>query len=99
MIKNNEEIKCPYCKAHRSLIIKHGHRKIMVNRSNQRYHCLVCDRRFSLRGDLFRMRNDKPIIEQALLLKQKGNSSREIAKKLDKKVSHVTILRWIKKFI
>lgn len=89
---------CPFCGATKDFIIKRGHRTIQKRTNTQRYYCYWCERRFSLGGDMYRMRNDRKIIEKALLLRQEGYTLREIQNKLNNIVSHTTILRWIKKW-
>jgi len=87
--------KCPYCFSMTS--IKHGKRETKKGLI-QRYECLNCNKKFSIREESFRMRHDSDLIEKVIKLHKKGYSSREIAKNI-KEVSHVTITRWIKDFI
>jgi len=89
---------CPFCNSPKEFHMKQGHRKIQKRANTQRYFCYWCERRFSLGGDMHRMRNDRKIIEKALILRKKGHTLREIRTKLNNIVSHITILRWIKKW-
>ena len=88
---------CRYCGASNEFLIKRGNRMAKRGKT-QRYHCYWCGRRFTRGGDLFRMRHDRKLIEQALKLRKQGNTLRDIEIKLGKRVSHTTILRWTKKW-
>jgi len=86
--------RCPYCAA--TISIKNGTRNTEKG-FIQRYKCLSCNKKFSLRQESFRMRHDSDLINKARRLHKKGLTTREIQKEIGS-VSHVAIHRWIKNF-
>jgi len=91
---------CPYCKIS-DYITKWGTHNSLNRGQVQRFHCRLCNKRFSMRGGDYRMRHDKRVIKLALKMRKRGFSMREIQYHLNQfgvKVSHITILRWIRKW-
>ena len=82
-IDNNNEIKCSHCED------SNYHKKGIVF-GEQRYYCKSCKRYFTMKPK----RHSKELKSFAILLYLNNTGIRKIAKIL--KVSHPTILRWIR---
>ena len=91
---------CPYCDSKRSK--KRGFRKTQNRGKIQRYECLDCNKRYVKRDGFFRMKNDSNKITMCLDMYYKGISLRKIQYHLGvflpHNSSHMTILRWIRKY-
>jgi len=90
------EITCKYCKSNK--VNKQGFRKNTFS-DVQKYSCKKCGKVFSINSN-FRMRYPKKIRELALKLNKEKNTLRQISKKIYNKthvkVSHTSIMSWIK---
>ncbi len=102
--KNNsldfKKVSCRFCKS--TNIKKDGIRKTKNIGNIQRYRCKACKRRFSIDNGFYRMRNAPEKITQALHLYFSGTSLRKTQEHLSvfcvSNASHMTILRWIRKY-
>ena len=94
------EVKCRYCGS--SNIVKCGTRNNKRKGKIQKYFCKDCKRYFSENTCFSEMKHKGKIITVALDLYCKNVSLRKIAEHLEMvygvKVSHVTILKWIRKY-
>lgn len=93
-----KDVKCPICNiADTRLIEKHGFRTT-GHRKNARYFCNKCNKRFTLGGKYFRMRNTPQIISAAQKLYANKYPSRlvvEIIKIIyNVNISPQSITRW-----
>ena len=92
-------IRCPYCG--NSKVIKYGSRKSRKGRV-QRYLCKICKKYFSERTSFSHMKRKKEIIDVTFSLYCNNISLRKISiyleKKYNVKISHVTILKWIRNY-
>lgn len=88
---------CPKCGATKELIIKVGKRYLQRDKARQKYRCQWCNHKFST-GGVYRMRNNAGTITKAFNLLKQGYSTRDVQKKLNNIVSHVTISRWRRKW-
>tara|TARA_Y100000034_G_scaffold131104_1_gene191089 strand:- start:2673 stop:3554 length:882 start_codon:yes stop_codon:yes gene_type:complete len=91
---------CPNCNGTET--IRRGFRKT-ENRGNvQRYYCKGCKKRFTLDDGFFRMRNSPIKVTQALHMYFSGISLRKSQEHLgifcNHNASHMTVLRWIRKY-
>lgn len=93
------EISCPKCGSVE--LIKRGKRKTK-NGLVQRFGCKVCEHRFVVNPGFERMKATPQIVTVSLDLFFKGVSTRKIADHILQfygvQVSHVGILKWIKKY-
>ncbi len=92
--------KCPYCNSKE--IIKRGLRKTKNRGEIQRFSCKSCNKRFVENNGFFRMRNNPEKITACLDLYFSGLSLRKLQNFLGvhypHNSSHMTILRWIRKY-
>ena len=92
---------CPYC--HSENIIKKGLRETNKRGNIQRYLCKDCKKKFTMDNGFYRMRFIDRMITCVLNLYYNGMSLRKIKSHLevyyDCVCSHMTILRWIRKYI
>jgi putative transposase len=100
-VSTSKEIVCPQCKGIE--IVKHGIRHTKHGTDVQRYSCKDCHFRFALKSGFERARADGKVITAALDLYFKGVSLRKVCDHLkqfyDIEVTHVAIIKWIKKFV
>jgi len=91
---------CPKCKGHDN-VVKKGKRKTKYN-IIQRYWCNRCKYRFTIESEFNKAKFDPTVIKQVVSLWGLGLSTRQISNHfqtaLGIKITHVTVLRWIKKF-
>jgi transposase-like protein len=91
---------CPKCKS--NVVVKSGSRKTEFG-SVQRFECKSCEFRFVVDKGFSRMKHDPALITLTLDLYFKGLSNRKIQDHIVQfhklKISHTTILRWIKKYL
>ncbi len=96
----NINISCRLCKS--SNTIKRGHRDTENRGRIQRYYCRDCKKRFVIDDGFFRMRNNPEKITCSLDLYFRGISLRRVQEHfqsfLPANSSHVSILRWIRKY-
>tara|TARA_Y100000310_G_scaffold345315_1_gene463677 strand:+ start:325 stop:1194 length:870 start_codon:yes stop_codon:yes gene_type:complete len=93
-------ISCRFCKSFE--VVRRGFRKTENRGKIQRYYCKECKKRFILDNGFFRMRNDPTKITQALHMYFSGISLRKSQEHLgifcNHNASHMTVLRWIRKY-
>jgi len=93
------KVNCRYCKS--TNVVKYGKRNCKKG-GIQRYFCKDCNRYFSENTCFAEMKQKGKIIATALHMYNKNISLRRIVKYLRVvygiEVSHVTILKWAKKF-
>lgn len=95
--RKKNKIRCPYCGSF--CVIKRGLRKTINRGDIQKYYCKNCEYKFSAYNIIeYRMRSDCSDIKLALKLRKKGLSLSQIVRKLDKRVTRQTVLRWTNKF-
>ncbi len=92
---------CPKC--YSTTIIKNGFRKIKNNTKRQKYKCRKCTYRFILGENGFsNVTSDPKIISESLNLVMNGLSYRNVARHIysthQVKISHPTIVNWVKKY-
>jgi len=96
----SDTILCDYCGSER--VIRFGFRYCKKGKI-QTYHCKNCGKRFSLGGTFKKIKGNKELVADALSLYFLGVSFRGIAQHFEKskgiKVSHSTILRWLRRAI
>jgi transposase-like protein len=95
------EIKCRYCKSKNYK--KQGFRKTEKRGRIQKYKCLDCGRYFTNDDGFYRMRNKPKIITMSIDMYISNLSSRKMRNQLRRhmnlKISHVTVLAWVRKYI
>ncbi len=92
---------CPKCLSDK--IVKNGFRKVKNQVKRQRYKCLQCNYKFILGENGFsKVSSDPHIIVEALNLVMGGMHYRDISRHIyishQVKISHVSILNWVKKY-
>lgn len=93
---------CPKCFS--TKIVRHGYRTIKNGVKRQRYCCKQCRFRFILGENGFSKVSSQPrIITESINLCMSGMSSRNIARHIDMthglKISHVSVNRWVRKYM
>ena len=93
-------IKCKHCAS--SNFCKKGYRKT-ENRGNiQKYYCKDCQRYFTNDDGFYRMRNKPEIITMSIDMYISNLSSRkmrnQLTRHLNTKVSHMSILDWVRRY-
>jgi transposase-like protein len=97
MPKGNKNYNCPNCGSRNT---RTHCKRICINFVVQRYKCLDCLKYFCDRDpNYLRMKNEDSTVKHAIILFQKGYSSRQISNKLGVDVKHTSIIEWIKKFV
>lgn len=97
---NNGVQLCDYCGSEK--VIRFGSRYCKKGKT-QTYHCKNCGKKFSLGGAFKKIKGSKELVADILSLYFLGVSFRGIALHFEKskgiKVSHSTILRWLRRAI
>ncbi|MAH07162.1 hypothetical protein CMI38_02845 [Candidatus Pacearchaeota archaeon] len=95
-----KNLACPNCKS--SNIIKKGYRKTKYRGKIQKYFCKECNKFFTLDEGFFRMRYSAQTITLSIDMYLSNLSSRKMRNQLKRhfhlKVSHITILDWVRKY-
>ncbi len=95
-----DEVKCLFCKS--KSYIKKGNRKTKNRGNIQKYLCKDCGRYFTKDEGFYRMRNSPQTISMSVDMYLSNLSSRKMRNQLKRhflnKVSHATILNWVRKF-
>ena len=93
--RREDIIRCPKCDS--SNIVRHGFYRYNKKRE-QRHGCKQCGAKF-VRTELLKFKTSKEIILFAFTLEAEGYTTRDISKEIRKKfnhkISHVTIAKWI----
>ncbi len=91
---------CPHCKDKN--IKKDGLRITEKRGKIQRYRCKLCNYRFVIDEGFYRMRNNENIITMSIDMYISNLSSRkmrnQLSRHLNTKISHMSILDWIRKY-
>ena len=94
------EIKCKHCKSLN--FRREGTRKTNNRGKIQRYSCKECKRFFTNDDGFYRMRNDPKIITMSIDMYVSNLSSRKMRNQLKRhlnyKISHISILDWVRKY-
>ena len=94
------QIKCRYCKA--TEFVKEGFRRTLKRGKIQKYKCLKCNHYFTNDDGFFRMKNTPKIITMSIDMYLSNLSSRkmrnQLIRHLQEKVSHQTVLDWVRKY-
>jgi transposase-like protein len=97
----NDEIKCNYCSGEN--FYKKGFRKTLKRGKIQKYYCKDCKKFFTNDNGFYRMRNSQSIITMSIDMYISNLSSRKMRNQLKRhfnhKISHITILDWVRKYI
>jgi len=95
-----KEIICPHCKEKH--IKKDGLRTTEKRGKIQRYRCNLCNYRFVVDDGFYRMRNNEKIITMSIDMYISNLSSRKMRNQLSRhlrtKVSHMSILDWVRRY-
>lgn len=95
-----DEIKCLFCKS--SNFIKKGFRKTEHRGKIQKYYCKGCHKFFTQDEGFYRMRYSAETITLSVDVYLSNLSSRKMRNQLrrhfQRKISHVTILDWVRKY-
>lgn len=95
------KIICRYCKSEK--IVKRGLTKTNNRGNQQRYLCKDCKRTFIKDEGFYKMKNDPNLITMAVDMYLSNLSSRKMRNQLKRhglgKVSHQTILTWVRKYV
>ena len=95
-----QEIKCKYCKAKN--FRKEGFRKTDNRGKIQKFKCLECGKYFTNDDGFYRMRFSAEIITMSVDMYVSNLSSRKMRNQLNRhlktKVSHISILDWVRKY-
>ena len=98
--RKTNEIKCLFCKS--SNYIKKGYRQTEQRGKIPRYYCKECDKNFTNDEGFYRMRYSAKTITLSIDIFVSNLSSRKMRNQLlrhfDTKVSHITILDWVRKY-
>ena len=94
------EIKCKFCNGTNNR--KKGYRKTENRGKIQKYFCKECKRYFTQDNGFYRMRNSEKIISMSVDMYISNLSSRKMKNQLSRhlgtKVSHMTILDWVRRY-
>ena len=94
------EIKCKHCNS--QSFRKEGTRKTKNRGNIQKYSCKACNKFFTYDDGFYRMRNKPEIITMSIDMYISNLSSRKMRNQLkrhfDHKVSHVSILDWVRRY-
>ncbi len=97
---DKHKCKCVFCKSKN--YIKKGKRKTENRGKIQKYFCKDCQKYFTEDDGFYRMRNSSQTISMSVDMYLSNLSSRKMRNQLKRhflnKVSHVTILHWVRKF-
>ena len=95
------KVKCRHCGSEE--FSKEGFRKTLKRGKIQKFRCLKCKRNFTNDDGFFRMRNNSKIITMSVDMYLSNLSSRkmrnQLARHLDEKIHHSTILDWVRKYV
>ena len=95
-----KDIVCPTCKENKTK--KDGLRSTEHRGKIQRYRCKNCNHRFVVDDGFFRMRNNEKIITMSIDMYISNLSSRkmrnQLSRHLNTKISHMSILDWVRKY-
>ncbi len=95
-----ELISCIHCK--NSNYSKEGFRKTEYRGKIQKYYCRDCDKFFTNNDGFYRMRNSASIVTMSIDMYVSNLSSRkmknQLSRHLNHKISHVSILDWVRKY-
>lgn len=93
-------VKCRHCKSTEHA--KEGYRHTQNRGKIQKYRCLQCKKYFTNDDGFFRMRNNPKTITMSIDMYLSNLSSRKMRNQLKRhfstKVSHVSILDWVRKY-
>ena len=93
-------IKCKHCKSTNNC--KKGYRKTENRGKIQKYYCKSCQRFFTNDDGFYRMRNSENIITMSIDMYISNLSSRkmrnQLCRHLNTKVSHMSILDWVRRY-
>lgn len=96
----NPAPKCIHCQSEN--YIKQGYRKTEHRGKIQKFYCRSCGRYFTADDGFYRMRHNPSIITLAIDVFISNLSSRkmrnQLARHLATKVSHVTVLDWVRRY-
>lgn len=96
-----EKIKCVHCGSNE--FTKQGFRKTENRGKIQKYKCCNCYRYFTNDDGFYRMRNNEKIITMSIDMYLSNLSSRkmrnQLKRHLETKISHVSILDWVRKYV
>lgn len=94
-------MKCPYCKSED--VVKRGLSPTRNRGKQQRYLCNACKKTFIQNLGFWKMKNNHRIITMAVDMYLSNLSSRkmrnQLRRHLNHKISHVSILAWVRKYI
>jgi len=94
------KIKCRYCKS--SNFVKQGFRRTENRGKIQKYYCKNCRKHFTQDNGFYRMRTNPKTITLSIDMYLSNLSSRKLRNQLKRhfqiKVSHITILDWVRKY-
>jgi transposase-like protein len=94
-------ITCPKCKS--SGVVKRGFTPTSERGKQQRYLCKSCKHAFLLDAGFWKMKNKAEMVTMAVDMYLSNLSSRHMRNQLWRhfrvKVSHVTILNWVRKYV
>lgn len=94
-------VKCRFCGSTEHS--KEGFRQTLKRGKIQKYRCLKCGRGFTNDEGFLRMRNNPKIITMSVDMYLSNLSSRkmrnQLLRHLSEKVSHITILDWVRKYV
>ena len=98
--QSEKKIECRYCKSEN--YIKKGYRKTQNRGKIQKYFCKECNKFFTQDEGFFRMRYSVQTITLSIDMYLANLSSRKMKNQLKRhfhlKVSHITILDWVRKY-
>lgn len=96
-----KEVKCRFCGS--KDFAKMGFRKTKFRDKIQKYKCSKCSKYFTNNDGFYRMRNKPETISMSIDIYLSNLSSRKMRNQLNRhfsiKVSHVTILDWVRKYV
>ena len=94
------EVKCKFCESTNNY--KKGYRQTEYRGKIQKYYCKNCNRFFTADSGFYRMRNNERIITMSIDMYVSNLSSRKMRNQLSRhfrlKVSHMTILDWVRRY-
>ena len=98
--RKTNKVRCVFCKS--SNYVKKGYRKTEHRGKIQRYYCKECRKNFTNDEGFYRMRHADKTITLSVDIFISNLSSRKMRNQLlrhfDTKVSHITILDWVRKY-
>lgn len=96
-----DKIKCKYCKG--KDFVKQGYRRTKNRGKIQKYYCKDCGKYFTNDNGFYRMRYSHQTITMSIDMYLSNLSSRKMRNQLRRhlgvRVSHITILNWVRKYV